>query len=84
MNTDNNHLIDPEMYAKLLGKTKEEYEEVPNDLALEANLELMGKKETIVGKESTGSINTWAKEKRIQKEYLRKVSRSQKNKMSFP
>lgn len=79
MNTDNNHLIDPIIYKELTDEEKKKYEPVPDELMKEAQLELMGKLETLVGKESTGSLNTWAKEKRA----IKKLTKRQKNKFSL-
>ncbi|RLI65896.1 MAG: hypothetical protein DRO67_01965 [Candidatus Asgardarchaeum californiense] len=87
MNVDDNHLVSPEAYAKMSEYMKQFFEPIPNELSDAAELELMGKEETIVGKDSTGSINTWAEEKRKSKEYLneiKKLTKRQKNKLHLP
>ena len=80
MNIDNNHLINSELYDKLTSEQKKEYTSIPDALFLEARLELLGKMETVVGKESTGSINEWAEEKRVAKQ----MTKRQKSKFSLP
>ena len=80
MNTNTGHLVKEAMLAGMTDEERKQYEEVPKELNIEARLELMGKMETVVGKESTGSINTWAEEKRVAKQ----MTTRQKNKFSLP
>jgi len=68
-----NHLISAEEYAKNKEFLSDLYEEVPGHLAKAAELELAGRKETYVGKESTGSINTWAAKKRAKRKAMKKA-----------
>lgn len=57
------HLISDEMYERLQEELRENYEPVPEELSLSAQLELMGKEETYVGKEATSKIARWARTK---------------------
>ena len=62
MNTDTGHLV-----ANIEDVPEEDralHEPVPENLTLSAKLELMGKDETVVGKEATSQIATWARSKR--------------------
>ncbi len=67
MDVNTGHLITDEMYDKLEEELKRNYEQVPEILSLSAELELIGKKETYVGKEATSKIARWAKAKRKSK-----------------
>ncbi len=64
MNTDTGHLVTNEEFENINPDLREQYEQVPNNLTLSAKLELMGKDETVVGKEATSQIATWARSKR--------------------
>ena len=58
------------------------FEEVPEDLTLSAELELMGKDSTVVGSAATSKIATWARSKR---DRLNIKAKSRKaNKLSLP
>jgi len=73
MNPYTGHLISAEEYAKNKEFLSDLYEEVPEHLAKEADLELAGRKEAYVGKKSTGSINTWAAKKRAKRKAMKKA-----------
>lgn len=64
MNTDTGHLVSNEEFESMDCELQEQYEQVPNNLTLSAQLELMGKSETVVGKEATSQLATWARSKR--------------------
>ena len=64
MNVDNGHLVSGEGYDRMSDECKSDYEQVPEKLSLSAQLELMGKDETIVGEDATSQIATWARSKR--------------------
>ncbi len=80
MNTDTGHLVDME------GMTREKqeemfgngYEPVPDHLEQAAKLELMGKKETYVGRHATGSLSKHMRGERRKKEQAAKAHRRRK------
>jgi hypothetical protein len=79
MNVDNGHLVREKMLAEMKEEARENYERVPERLTLSAKLELMGKDETVVGKEATSQIAEWARSKRNRLE--RKVRKRKMNKV---
>jgi hypothetical protein len=72
MQVDTGHLVDMREAAveKIQELYKKGYEPVPDELRSVAELELMGKKETYVGLESTGSLSRWARKKREKRKKL--------------
>lgn len=64
MDVNTGHLVSEEEYMNMKEEARRNYEPVPENLTLSAQLELMGKDETIVGKEATSGIATWARSKR--------------------
>jgi len=74
MDVNTGHLISDEIYARLQKELRENYEPVPEGLRQSAELELMGKEETYVGKEATSKIARWAKAKRkLKKRKMNKI-----------
>ena len=69
MNVDNGHLVRD--IDDIPEDEKDFYKEVPADLSLNAELELMGQDETTVGIESSGRMADWARVERL-KEKLKK------------
>lgn len=59
MNIYNGHLM--EAFTK---EIPDNYHIIPEEYDMVAKLELAGKKETIVGLESSGTLSRWAKKKR--------------------
>jgi len=72
MQVDTVHLVDMrEAAAEKIRELQEKgYEPVPDELRPVAELELMGKKETYIGMESTGSLSRWARKKREKRKKL--------------
>ena len=64
MNVNDGHLVSQCAYEEMADDERRNYEQVPSNLLLSAKLELMGKKETHVGKEATSQIATWARSER--------------------
>ncbi len=64
MNTDTGHLVTGEELEGMEPELKELYDPVPDELTLSAQIELMGKDQTFVGKEATSGIALWARSKR--------------------
>lgn len=79
MDTRTNHLVTAEELDNLPEDVRENYEQVPDHLTLSAQLELMGKSETTVGKESSSSISEWAKSKR--NKIIEKAKQRKRNKI---
>ena len=73
MNQDTGHLV-AEMTEEEI-KRLEGYEPVPEHLRDQASLELMGKKETYVGKEASGSLSKHMRCKQKKKRQMAKASR---------
>lgn len=67
MNIDNNHLISQELMDEMKKQAHsnlEKYVKVPKNLCKAAELELAGKKQTIVGKNASGSMSEFARKMR--------------------
>ena len=82
MNVDNGHLVRPHLLDEMSEDERKKYEPVPSHLDLIAQLELMGKNETYVGKNASGSLSKHMRierNKRKKKRQLAKISR-RKNK----
>ncbi len=73
MDPDTGHLVSPEGLRELQEMMVDTYQQVPDELAEAANLELAGRKECYVGKQSTGSVNTWAAKQRAKRRAMKKV-----------
>lgn len=79
MNTDTGHLVTNGELENMNPDLREQYEQVPKNLTLSAQLELMGKSETVVGAEATSQIATWARSKRDR--LKAKIKRRRRNKV---
>lgn len=68
------HLVSPEELRELQEMMVDAYyERVPEEFEDAARLELAGRKECYVGKQSTGSINTWAAKQRAKRKKMKKA-----------
>ena len=75
MNCDTGHLVSAEALKDMTEEERRNYEQVPSHLSLAAQLELMGKDETYVGKSASGGMSKHMLGKRKKKRQIAKASR---------
>lgn len=74
MDCDTGHLIEMSN-EDMMKRIGEKYEPVPEHLETQAKLELAGRKECYIGKNSSGSLSKHMRYKRRKKQQIAKASR---------